>query len=297
MRYCRFRILPLPVSGSTRWIRRCNLRLAVLNYIISQRKRGLRMIEVWDVTLPELTGEKKRRAYVYLPQAAESDAELRFPVLYMFDGHNVFFDEDATYGKSWGLGEYLDAHRTPLIVAAVECDHDPNNGRISEYAPYSFSARSFGAIKGRGPLTMDWLIHSFKPEIDRRYPTKPDRLHTFIAGSSMGGLMSLYAVSCFNEVFSRAAALSPSVDFGPNKLKALIRAAEIGTDTVLYMDMGETEADGRAMARGFWRFGGLLAERGVRVTARIVPDGRHCEASWEKQIPFFLPTLLYELEE
>ena len=255
------------------------------------------MIEIFDVALPELTGEETRRAYVFLPEAAEDDEELRFPVLYMFDGHNVFFDEDATYGKSWGLGEYLDEHGVPLIVAAVECNHDPNNGRLSEYAPYSFSARGFGTIEGRGALTMDWLIRSFKPEIDRNYPTLPDRAHTFIAGSSMGGLMSLYALCRFNEVFSRAAALSPALDFGPASLEALIRTAEPGTDSVLYMDMGETELGRRGTARRFWRLSRLLSERGVRLTARIVPDGRHCEASWEKQIPLFLPTLLYELEE
>ena len=108
------------------------------------------MIEVWDVTLPELTGDEKRRAYVYLPaQAAENDRQ-RFPVLYMFDGHNVFFDSDATYGKSWGMGEYLDAQRIPLIVAAVECNHDPDNGRISEYAPYTISLPYFSDIEGRG---------------------------------------------------------------------------------------------------------------------------------------------------
>jgi len=253
------------------------------------------MIEVWDVTLPELTGEEKRRAYVYLPLQAEEGEWQHFPVLYMFDGHNVFFDSDATYGKSWGMGEYLDAHRIPLIVAAVECNHAPNNGRISEYAPYSFSSRYLGDVEGRGKLTMDWLIHSFKPEIDRRYPTKPDREHTFIAGSSMGGLMSLYAVSCFNTVFSRAAALSPSLDCEPKKLEALIRSSSIKQDTVLYMDMGETECGKRGMQH-FWHFARLLTER-CRVTACIVPDGRHCEASWEKQIPFFLPTLLYELEE
>ena len=255
------------------------------------------MIEVWDVTLPELTGEESRRAYVYLPEAAACGGEQRFPVLYMFDGHNVFFDEDATYGKSWGLGEYLDAHSTPLIVAAVECNHHPDGGRLSEYAPYSVSSRGFGTVEGRGPLTMDWLVHDFKPEIDRRYPTLPDRAHTFVAGSSMGGLMSLYALCCFNEVFSRAAALSPSVGFGPESMKALIRAADIGTDSVLYMDMGEAELGWRGTGRKFRRVAGLLLEKGVRLTARIVPGGTHCEASWEKQIPFFLPTLLYELEE
>ena len=227
------------------------------------------MIEVFEVTLPELTGDEARRAYVYVPEEARRDARRRFPVLYMFDGHNVFFDEDATYGKSWGLGEYLDAHRVPLIVAAVECNHDPDNGRLSEYAPYTFTEPGFGTIVGHGPETMDWLIHSFKPLIDRRYPTKPDRKHTMIAGSSMGGLMSLYAVSVYNGVFSSAAALSPS----------------------------EKEMGWRGMQREFRRFTGVLLKKRIRLTARVVPGGRHCEASWEKQIPFFLPTLLYGLED
>ena len=255
------------------------------------------MIEIRNVTLPELTGDETRRAYIYLPEEAQFDNELRFPVLYMFHGHNVFFDEDATYGKSWGMREYLEAHHVPLIVAAVECNHAPNNARLSEYAPYSFSSPRFGSIKGQGPLTMDWLIHCFKPEIDRSFPTKPDREHTFIAGSSMGGLMSLYALCCFNQVFSRAAALSPSVSFDTNSLRSMIRTADIAADTVLYMDMGESELRWHNTMRTFWSIGRLLLERGVRVTARIVPGGEHCEASWEKQIPFFLPALLYELED
>ena len=64
------------------------------------------MIDKWNITIPELTGEESRRAYIYLPDSWQRNPELRYPVLYMFDGHNVFFDEDATYGKSWGLGEY-----------------------------------------------------------------------------------------------------------------------------------------------------------------------------------------------
>ena len=60
------------------------------------------MIDSWNITIPELTGDEPRRAYIYLPDSWEMDPDLRYPVLYMFDGHNVFFDEDATYGKSWG---------------------------------------------------------------------------------------------------------------------------------------------------------------------------------------------------
>ena len=89
------------------------------------------MIQKWDVTIPALTGEEPRGVYLYLPADYDYAPERRYPVLYMFDGHNVFFDSDATYGKSWGLGEYLDAYGVPLIVAAVECNHHPDNGRLS----------------------------------------------------------------------------------------------------------------------------------------------------------------------
>ena len=254
------------------------------------------MIEILTVTLPALTGSAQRRAYVYIPKAAEEEPERRFPVLYMFDGHNIFFDEDATYGKCWGLGEYLDSHGTPLIVAAVECNHDPDNGRLSEYAPYSFSAPRIGAVKGRGALSMDWLIHSFKTMIDSTYPTMPDRDHTFIAGSSMGGLMSLYAVSCFNDTFSRAAVLSPALCLGSRKLGKMLQRSKMKEDTVIYMDLGESEIKRPGMRLLFRHFTALLMDKGVKLTVRIVPGGEHNEASWERQIPFFLPTLLYGQE-
>ncbi len=253
------------------------------------------MVITWEVTIPKLTGDQPRRAYVYLPAAAEEDPEARFPVLYMFDGHNVFFDEDATYGKSWGMADYLDSTGTPLIVAAVECNHSPDGGRLSEYSPFSFEDPSLGKITGRGRQTMDWFVKVFKPMIDRDYPTLPDREHTFIAGSSMGGLMSLYAVLKYNQVFSRAAALSPSVWFATGKLDRLLRTAPLEKGTVVYMDYGSREMKFHGnMAVQYRRVVSRLLERGVWLDARIVPWGDHCEASWERQIPFFLSTLLYE---
>ena len=63
------------------------------------------MIEKWDITIPELTGDEVRSAYICLPEAYTYDTNRCFPVLYMFDGHNLFFDSHATYGKSWGLKE------------------------------------------------------------------------------------------------------------------------------------------------------------------------------------------------
>ena len=254
------------------------------------------MIKKWRIRIPSLTGSKTRRAYIYIPDEAFEDAEARYPVLYMFDGHNVFFDSDATYGKSWGMAEYVEETKLPMIIVAVECNHSPDNGRLSEYSPFTFKNDEVGHVHGRGFTYMEWLTKRFKPLIDRKYPTIPDREHTFIAGSSMGGLMSLFAVAVYNSVFSRAACLSPSVWFAARRLDDMLRSAEIAPDTVIYMDYGSNEFGNHFnMRRRFAAVAGILTEKGANVTSRIVPNGDHCEASWEKQIPFFMETLFYEL--
>ena len=255
------------------------------------------MIAAWNITIPELTGQEPRRAYVYVPDAFEKDPAARYPVLYMFDGHNVFFDEDATYGKSWGMADFVNETQLPLIIAAVECNRSPDNGRLREYSPFTFHAPELGRIQGRGRATMEWLVNTFKPSIDAEFPTLPDRTHTFIAGSSMGGLMSLYAVTAYNRVFSRAAALSPSVWFATERLDRLLRTAPLEPDTVVYMDYGSRELPAHGnMRRQFSRVASRLLERGVLLNCRIVPGGEHNETSWQRQIPFFMDTLLYGLE-
>jgi len=255
------------------------------------------MLKTWNITIPKLTGREKRHAYLYLPDSFQTDPTLRYPVLYMFDGHNLFSDEEATYGKSWGLLDYMDKTQTQMIIAAVECNHSPDGGRLSEYSPFTCNVPQFGGkLKGRGRTTMEWLVKTFKPEIDRKYPTLPDREHTFIGGSSMGGLMSLYAVTRYNKYFSRAAALSPSVWFAEDQLEALLRTAPLAEDTVVYMDYGSRELGFHSnMAAQFAAVAAMLLERKVCLNCRIVPGGNHNEASWEQQIPFFMDTLLYGL--
>ena len=255
------------------------------------------MIKKWKVTLPELTGNIKRNAYIYLPREAASHPEKRYPVLYMFDGHNVFFDSDATYGKSWGMKEYLEKSKLPLIVAAVECNHSPDGGRLREYSPFTFTDKRLGHIKGQGRETMQWLTKTFKPYIDTHFPTLADREHTFIAGSSMGGLMALYSALEYNEYFKGAACLSPSVWFAARQMDQLIQNATLAPDTVIYMDYGSNEMGYHPnMRRRFTKISSHLLQKGVHLTARIVPDGNHCEASWQRQIPFFLNTMLYKGE-
>ena len=255
------------------------------------------MIKKWKITIPPLTGKEYRRAYIYVPDEYKKSPDTRYPVLYMFDGHNVFYDEDATYGKSWGMKEFMEKNQLPMIIAAVECNHSPNNGRLSEYSPFTFDNPELGHIHGRGHITMEWLINQFKPYIDAHFPTLPQREYTFIAGSSMGGLMSLYAVMTYNHVFSRAAALSPSLWFAPRQLSRMLRRSPVGPDTVVYMDYGSLELPSHnTMKQQFSKVASLLLERGVLLDCRIVPGGSHCEASWEQQIPFFMNTLLYGVE-
>lgn len=256
------------------------------------------MYQEWSVTLPELTGDEERRAYVYIPDAVRARPERRYPVLYMFDGQNLFADADASYGKSWGILEYVTAHDLPLIVAAIECNHhaedEPCGGRLSEYSPFDLSNPRVGEIRGRGRLTMEYFVNEFKPFIDENCPTLPDRAHTFIGGSSMGGLMTIYALMEYNHVFSRGAALSPSVDFAPGPVKEMIRSARIGK-TVLYMDMGSREMRSAWARNNFAEVTAELIRKGVLLESRIVPGGIHSEVSWEQQIPFFMDTLFYHL--
>ena len=151
--------------------------------------------------------QMKRRLHIYVPDDAMTNGQ-RCPVLYMYDGHNLFEDNEATYGKSWGLKDYLDRTSIPLIVVGMECNHE-GNSRLVEYCPYTFTDRQFGTITGSGKAMMRWVVDELKPLIDRELPTLPERASTWIGGSSMGGLMSLYTITAHNDVFSHAACLSP----------------------------------------------------------------------------------------
>ena len=121
------------------------------------------MLDKWTVTIPELTGDEERFAYVYVPDNYEEGT--LFPVLYMFDGQNLFYDEEASFGKSWGMLDFFETNDIPVIIAAVECNHhsekDPCGGRLSEYSPFDFVDRHWKDIKGRGKITMDWIVNEF----------------------------------------------------------------------------------------------------------------------------------------
>ena len=249
------------------------------------------MVKKWNVTIPKLSGDKTRRAYIYLPESYDKNKDKRYPVMYMFDGHNVFFDSDATFGKSWGMNKYMTTTKKDLIIVAVECNHE-GNMRLQEYCPFTYENATHGKIKGKGKTYMKWLITELKPYIDANYRTLPDRLNTIIAGSSMGGLMALYAVCVFNHVFQRAACLSPSLWISSGKTLEMIARAPIRNDTCIYMDYGSEEMFNHAANQeSLISTSHLLLTKRVDLCLRVVPGGTHSEASWERQIPIFMECL------
>ncbi len=250
------------------------------------------MIKKWYVQIPELSGEGRRRAYIYLPDDWRSSGR-RYPVLYMFDGHNVFFDSDATYGKSWGVGEYMDAANKQLIIVAVECNHY-GHARLSEYAPMDivFPDPEVGKVPGHGKIYMDWLVGTLKPYIDAKYPTLTDRAHTSIAGSSMGGLMAMYAVCDYNSIFQKAACLSPSFWVSREKVLDIVEKARMSADTNIYIDYGSMELPNHGTnSEALISVTRLLLTKGVNVALKIIPGGTHSELSWRQQVPKFMEYL------
>ena len=248
------------------------------------------MVVRGQIKIPSLSKDKERTYYVCLPRGYGEKKGVRYPVIYMFDGHNLFTDEEATYGKCWGLEEYIQNSGAQVIIAAVECNHE-GDMRLSEYSPVSFDFHGRHVV-GRGKKYMDWLCGTFKPFIDENYSTIPDRANTYIAGSSMGGLMTIYALAKYNKIFGGGAALSPSLWVGGGELPPFVSSGSYGKDCTLFMDYGEREfANHKLGKQRFAKAFEVLCAKGVNVTARVVPKGEHNEASWEKEVPLFMAVL------
>lgn len=235
-----------------------------------------------------------RVLHIYLPDDYDRTDE-RYPVMYYFDGHNLFFNEDATYGTSWGLKVFMDGWEKKMIIVGVTCSM---THRLVEYCPYHFKKGFLGEIKGTGAATLDWIVNELKPMIDNTYRTMPFRECTAIGGASMGGLMSLYAAIRYNRWFSKAACLSSTIGPCMEDFREDIARCEISADTRVYLSWGTEEGGGSKLyPRSDTRVdmadrNGELADRlrAKGVNARIYGQegGHHCEADWARQVSSFM---------
>ncbi|MBL7032704.1 MAG: esterase [Candidatus Delongbacteria bacterium] len=228
---------------------------------------------------------------IYLPANYHSCA-CRFPVMYMHDGQNLFDDSTAFAGE-WGVDEILESPQQKgrlkgLIVVGID------NGaelRVSEYAPWDFNYDD-ETVHGRGDDYLNFIVQTLKPFIDQNYRTLPDRNHTALAGSSLGGLISLYGGLRHQEVFSRVAALSPSVTerFVGSNLEEFIAKQGRQYPLRVYLDMGDREGgayDAVAAVQAVQRTVQLMQAAGFgadELRLEIIPGGRHNESSWQAQM-------------
>lgn len=234
------------------------------------------MIKKFNVWITPFNQE--RMIHLYLPDDYHESRE-RYPVVYMFDGHNLFENRMATYGKSWGLKKFLDHYDKKFIVVGIECNH-VGNERINEYCPYYLEKAYLGPIYGRGAVFMDWLVYELKPFIDHSYRTIPFRECTAIAGSSMGGLMAYYAVVKYNEFFSKAACLSPSLMLCTGRILDEVNQNDIRADTKVYLSVGTSEV---RYPSYLWQFNDAIIKKGGKAYVYIQEGGKHQEESWGQQ--------------
>ena len=243
---------------------------------------------------------KNRPLHIYLPDDY-TDGMNRYPVLYFFDGHNLFFNADATYGKSCGLKDFLDGWDGKLILVGIECGHEGEE-RLSEYLPFRATASSyFARFLPMGRETMEWIVGEVKPMIDRDYRTLPDREFTGIGGSSMGGLMALYAGARYNHIFSKAACVSSAIGFCVRPLLKCLRESDIRPQSRFYLSWGTREAWGikdptkpdRSSRSYKWnrQAADILKEKGAQTMLYCQVEGQHCEADWENQNPVYMDYL------
>lgn len=228
--------------------------------------------------------EHDRHVLVWLPPGYNA-SEARFPVLYMHDGQNLFEPDTAFLkGEHWRVGEtateLIEAGRIePLIIVGI---YNTGESRLDEYTPTDDAKLGGGHADDYGRMIIDEL----KPLIDRTYRTRVDRDSTGVAGSSLGGLVSLHLAFHHPAVFSRAAALSPSVWWDRKAILKTIRESRSRPKLRLWVDMGTAEGrrgldDARLLKAALV---GLGFVEGVDLHYAEYEGATHSEQAWSKRV-------------
>jgi predicted alpha/beta superfamily hydrolase len=228
--------------------------------------------------MPEL--DRYRRIWLYLPPGYANSGQ-RYPVLYMHDGQNLFDEVMAPFGE-WGVDECMDSLHLPNGQRPIIVGIDNGLGkRMNEYNPYAFDR--FGP--GEGDRYVDFLVQTLKPYIDKHYRTQTGTAATTVAGSSMGGLISLYATLKYPKVFGNAGIFSPAFWTAP-ALDGYIDSLPDPISARLFFYAGGLES--KDMVPDMERIADKVALKSNYFMYRVVdPDGRHNEPTWRRWLPVF----------
>lgn len=229
--------------------------------------------------MPQL--DRYRRIWIYLPPDYAVSTR-RYPVLYMHDGQNLF-DRRTSFSGEWEVDESLnelfgEAGDKGVIVVGID-----NGGatRIEEYTPWPNP--EYGG--GSGEAYVDFIVETLKPYIDDHYRTLPGQGTTGIMGSSLGGLISLYAGIEHQDIFGRVGVFSPSLWFSP---QSYTHISERGKDYDMrfYLMAGKPESS--TMGPDLLALYNNLLDAGFQpdeVYLRLQDDGQHSEWFWAREFP------------
>ncbi len=230
---------------------------------------------------------RTRRIWIYLPANYAASGK-KYPVIYLQDGQNLFDDLTSSYGE-WGIDEILDKLPAKDQCILIGIDHGGEN-RITEYDPYD---TKYG--KGRGDDYVEFLVKTLKPYIDQHYRTRPDARHTTIVGSSMGGLISMYAILKYPHVFGNAGIFSPAFWLS-QAIYSYAASRKLPKYTNIYFVCGDAESDD--MVTDVHKMVSLLRGKGLSPlnTPEVIAKGaRHNEKQWNSDFPGFYSWVIKSL--
>ncbi|MCA0992249.1 alpha/beta hydrolase [Pseudalkalibacillus hwajinpoensis] len=238
---------------------------------------------------------EERTVRIYLPDTYEQTNQ-DYPALYMHDGQNVFEDKDAVGGRSLRLKDYLEQNHDQVIVIAI----DSGANRMEEYrlwAPGKMSDELTGksdSKEAKGRDYLDFIVRDVVPSMNATYRIQVGS--NYMAGISLGGLLTVYALCCYPTVFRRGAGISSAFFRNQEKLEQYILESEQVAFDGLYLDCGDKESGEERIDRAFLksneRIFGLLEERGSSVEFKVVKDGKHHYESFSHRVPAVMTFLL-----
>jgi len=223
--------------------------------------------------IPQL--DRHRRIWVYRPTDYYY-TEKNYTVIYMHDGQNLF-DEATAFGDEWAIDKTLNAMLAECIIVGI----DNSEKRLTEY---NYNDSEYGV--GEGKQYMDFIITTLKPFIDKNFRTNTRREHTHIAGSSMGGLISLYGAMNYPEVFGGAGIFSPSFWLTPNAAEELKPLAERNANYPQRFYFYGGAQEGENMLEHIASVAGMLEHyKHYDVHAEVDAEGTHSEFCWRNKFP------------
>ena len=229
--------------------------------------------------IPQLN--RNRRIWLYLPPDYHTTNK-PYPVLYMHDGQNLF-DAATSFSGEWEVDEALNSLHAQGDYGCIVVGID--NGdvhRLDEYSPWVNP--QYGG--GQGLQYLEFIVATLKPHIDSLYRTLPGPQYTGVMGSSMGGLISMYALAERQDVFRKAGIFSPAFWFaGTNPANHVLDKGK-QADVRVYFLAGGQEPASVATNMNAVADAMLQTGFGAQEQLRLVPaDGQHAEWFWRREFP------------